>query len=141
MIDLSRRVFEAVTLALAAVLFPLLAPSRTALVVRRVVARILALVALSACRPPAIALELPRCIPKQFRRENVLARQSAHGNAEAELTSAEVACHRDLFGPLTLRSCGYKRRGVSKRSSERSTQTEAAQHANTCDPLALRPKQ
>ena len=61
-VEVGRAVFDAVTLAIAAVLFPLLA-RRAALGARGVVARVRTLEALPACRPAAVALELPRCNP------------------------------------------------------------------------------
>ena len=62
-VGLPRRVFEAVTLAVAAaVLFPLLARSRRApLAARGVVARVGTFEALAACRSAAVALEFPCC--------------------------------------------------------------------------------
>ena len=60
MIEFTRSVLDAVTLALAAVLFPRLAQV-PALVARRVVARVGPLEALPACWPPAVALELASC--------------------------------------------------------------------------------
>lgn len=106
-----RSVLDAVTLALAPVLFPRLA-RRPAFVARRVVARVRTFRALRACRSAAIALELPRCA----REERVRTAEACTENAAAELTPAEVARYRNLFGALPLGSCGREQPRVSKRS-------------------------
>ena len=82
-VEVGRAVFDAVTLAIAAVLFPRLARV-AALVARGVVARVRTLEALPVCRPAGVAFELPRCnhprvcmrtAANRSREENNLQRQ------------------------------------------------------------------
>ena len=95
-IELRRSVLDAVTLAVAAVLFPRLA-CVPALVVRRVVARVRPLEALPARWSPAVALELARCVEGVGGQRKLCGTQRRRGR-----TSAEVARDGDLLRALAL---------------------------------------